>query len=130
RTYHWVEAANSAERDRYVEKAEAILAGELPSDRFRPPLYPLLTAGLTLVFGDPFAMARLVSNLAAAGLFLCAYELGRRLGGEVAGAWALGLAMVNYHVWIDGELANTDMLFAFLASCTLLAGLGYMQRPS
>jgi 4-amino-4-deoxy-L-arabinose transferase-like glycosyltransferase len=130
REYHWVEVAASAERDKYVAQAEGILAGRLPSDPFHPPLYPILAAGLATVFGNPFAMARLLSNLAAAGLLLCAFELGRKLRGDVTGAWALALTIVNPNLWIFGQQVTTDMLFACLAALTLLAGLSYLQRPS
>lgn len=130
RSYHWVEAAGSAERDGYVAQAEGIVAGRLPADAFRPPLYPILTAGLASIFGNPFAMARLLSNLAAAGLLLCAFEFGRKLRGEAVGAWALGLMIANPNLWIFGQHTTTDMPFACLAASTLLAGLTYLQRPS
>src|SRR5436305_6460516 len=82
--YHWVEEAGTAERDGYVAQAEQLLHGTLPHDPFRPLLYPLLTAGLSLLVGDPFLAARLLSNLAAAALAWLALATGRLLAGPVA----------------------------------------------
>jgi hypothetical protein len=126
---HWVEEAGTAERDGYVGQAQLLLAGSLPRDPYRPLLYPLLTAALTPVTGDPFAAARLLSNLAAAGLAWLAYAYGRRLAGVAAGAWAMALAAANPNLWIIGQHVSTDMLFAALAAAALLAGLQYLQAP-
>jgi len=128
--FHWVEEAGTAERDGYVAQAEQILRGELPRDPFRPLLYPLLIAGVAKLGIPPFAAARLLSNLAAAVLVWLAWAFGRRLGGEVAGRWAFALAAVNPNVWILGQHASTDMLFAALAAAALYAGLVYREQPS
>ncbi|HEX7181923.1 MAG TPA: glycosyltransferase family 39 protein [Thermoanaerobaculia bacterium] len=130
--YHWVEEAGTAERDGYVAQAEQILRGELPRDPFRPLLYPILTAGLALLVGDPFLAARLISNLAAAALAWQCWACGRRLGGPggtPAGAWAMALAAANPNLWILGQHVSTDMLFAALAAAALLAGLRYLEEP-
>ena len=128
--YHWVEEAGTAERDGYVTAAERLLSGTLPRDPFRPLLYPLLTAGLALATGDAFAAARLISNLAAAVLAWQCWAYGRRLGGPAAGGWAMALAAVNPNLWILGQHASTDMLFAALAAGALLAGLRYLEEPA
>lgn len=126
---HWVEEAGSAERDGYVAQAEEILAGRLPRDPFRPALYPLLTAGLSLLVGDPFTAARLLSNLSAAALAWLAWATGRQLAGPAAGAGAFALAAVNPNLWTVGQHVTTDMLFAALAAGSLLAGLRYLEEP-
>ncbi len=129
--YHWVEEAGTAERDGYVAQAETILAGHLPHDPFRPPLYPLLAAGLSFVLGGPFAAARLLSNAAAAALAWLAFRTGRELAGPVGGAevggWALALAAVNPNLWILGQHVTTDMLFAAFGAAALAAGLAYLR---
>ena len=127
---HRVEEAGSAERDGFVAKAEQILDGELPRDPYRPLLYPLLIAGIAKLGVPPFAAARLISNLSAAALVWLAWAFGRRLGGPAAGFWAFALAAVNPNVWILGQHASTDMLFAALAAAALYAGLVYLERPS
>jgi hypothetical protein len=91
--WHRVEEAGSAERDGYVTQAEAILAGELPRDPFRPALYPLAIAGLGALGVEPFTAARLLSNAAAAALALLAFAYARRLaGGGGGGARAAAVA--------------------------------------
>jgi len=127
---HWVEEAGTAERDGYVGQAELLRSGSLPRDPYRPLLYPLLTAALSPLAGGPFAAARLLSNLAAAGLAWLAYAYGRRLAGAAAGGWAMALAAVNPNLWIIGQHVTTDMLFAALAAASLLAGLRYLQAPA
>lgn len=131
--YHWVEEAGSAERDGYVRQAGQLLAGEIPRDPYRPLFYPLLTAGLSFLTGDPFVAARLISNVAAAALALLAHAFGRRLAGPeqgpAAGVWAFALVAVNPNLWILGQHVSTDMLFAALAAAALLAGLAYMDEP-
>jgi len=128
--YHWVEEAGTAERDGYVAQAEQILHGSLPHDPFRPLLYPLLTAGLSLVVRDPFLAARLLSNLAAASLAWLAWATGRRLAGPATGAWAMALLAVNPNLWILGQHVTTDMLFAALGAAALLCGLIYLESPA
>ena len=128
--YHGVEEAGSAERDGYVAQAEQLLAGELPHDPFRPPFYPLLVAGLARATGDPFAAARLLSNLAAALLAWIAWRTGRALGGGTTGAWAFAITAVNPNLWILGQHTTTDMTFAALAAGALLAGLLYRGHPN
>jgi hypothetical protein len=127
---HWVEEAGTAERDGYVGQAELLRSGSLPHDPYRPLLYPLLTAALSPLAGSPFAAARLLSNLAAAGLAWLAFAYGRRLAGAAAGGWAMALAAVNPNTWILGQHVTTDMLFAALAAASLLAGLRYLQAPA
>jgi hypothetical protein len=130
RRYHWVEEAGTAERDGYAGQAELLLAGSLPHDPYRPLFYPLAAAAITPLAGDAFSAARWVSNLAAAWLAWLAYGCGRRLGGAAAGGWAMALIAVNPNLWIIGQHATTDMLFAALAAAALLAGLSYLQAPA
>lgn len=139
--WHWVEEEGSAERDAFVAQAEAILAGDLPRDPFRPALYPLAVAGLGALGVEPFAAARLLSNAAAAALALLAFAFARRLAagaghGESAGGpagkagwWTFALVAVNPNLWILGQHASTDAAFAAIAAAALLAGMAYLQAP-
>ncbi len=131
--YHPVEEAGTAERDGYVAQGERLLAGELPRDPFRPPLYPLLIALLGGAIGDPFAAARLISNFAAAALAWIAWRTGRELwpldrSDSIAG-WAFAATAVNPNLWILGQHTTTDMTFGALTAGALLAGLVYLKRP-
>jgi hypothetical protein len=127
---HWLEEAGTAERDGYVHQAEVLRAGGLPRDPFRPLFYPLLIAAVTPVAGSAFAAARLLSNLAAAGLLLLAYGFGRQLVGPAAGLWAMALLAVNPNLWIIGQHVTTDMVFAALAASALYFGLEYLLEAN
>ena len=130
-TYHWVEAAGGPERDGFVDRADRVRGGAWPNDRFRPPLYVLVVAAAGATFQtDSFSTARTVSSVAAVGLCLIAFALGRRIGDEKAGLLAMAWTAVNPYVWLFGVQASTDMLFACLAALTLLCAVAYMQRPS
>lgn len=128
--FHWLEASRGPENDGFVAQAERILAGALPNDPFRPPLYAMSVAALAGVFHDAFVAGRFLSNLSAVALALLAFELGRRLRSPAVGWYALALTVVNPNFWTFGQQAATDMLFASLATGTLLGGLCYLQRPS
>lgn len=131
RAYHWVEAAGGPERDAFAFRADQVRGGAWPHDRFRPPLYVLVVAAAGAAFRtDSFSAARTVSSVAAVGLCLIAFALGRRLCDDRAGWFAMAWTAVNPYVWIFGVQASTDMTFACLASLTLLCGVAYMQRPS
>lgn len=124
---HWVEEAGTAERDGFVGQAETLLEGQLPHDPYRPLLYPLLVALLSKLVGDPFTAARLVSNAAAVGLAALGWLFARRLGGRWAGLWALLLLVVNPNLWILGQHASTDALFAFLGGVVWWSALCYLD---
>ena len=127
--WHWVEEAGSAERDGYVAEAEAILSGELPSDPYRPALYPLAVAGFARLGVAPFTAARLLSEAAAAAFAALAFVFGRRLAGPPAGWLAFAATAVNPNLWILGQHVTTDMPFAALAAAALAAGSTYLERP-
>lgn len=131
--WHWVEEAGSAERDGYVAQAEAVLAGDLPDDPFRPALYPLAVAALARLGVSPFTAARLLSELAAALLAALAWVLARGLvaadAGPTAGWLAFALTAANPNLWILGQHVTTDMPFATLAAASLAAALAYLRRP-
>src|SRR4051794_5154158 len=105
RRYHWLEAADTAERDRFVDRAGLIRHGEFPRDPVHPPLYALLAAGLAPLVGGAFAAARTISNLAACGLALTAFGVGARLRDRRAGIWSMALVAANPNCWIFGEQA-------------------------
>ncbi|MEM9290851.1 MAG: glycosyltransferase family 39 protein [Acidobacteriota bacterium] len=134
--WHWVEQVGSAERDGFVAQAERILGGELPDDPYRPPLYALLTAGLSWLTGSPFVAARLLSNLCAALLPLLAFALTLRLlpagvRGRRLGAWAAwGLVAMHPGLWTLGQHVATDAFFATLAAACLLFTLDFLAAPS
>jgi len=127
--FHPMEVVGGAEQDGYVAQAARVLAGEMPRDPLRPPLYPLLVAATASLGIDPFAAARLVSNLASAGLAALAWGFGRRFG-DLSSAWlAFALAAAHPFVWTTGQTAATDPLFAMFGALAWLAALAWLERP-
>ncbi|MCB1009363.1 MAG: glycosyltransferase family 39 protein, partial [Acidobacteria bacterium] len=127
---HPIERVGGAEQDGHVARAEGLLEGEMPRDPLRPPLYPLLVAAVASLGIEPFAAARLVSNLASTGLAALAWGFGRRFGG-LSSAW-LAFALVGAHpfVWTGGQEAATDPLFAMFGALGWLAALVWLERPA
>lgn len=120
--FHPVQSVG-AESDHYVERADALLAGEIPADPYRPLLYPLLAAAGGAVLGDTFFAAKLVSNLAAGCLVLLCYLIGRSCFGREVGLFALVCAITNTQLVQAGVLAATDVLFSALSALVLLLAL-------
>jgi hypothetical protein len=121
--------AVGVENDGYVGEADLLLRGELPRDEYHPLLYPLLVAGTSLIVGNTFAAAKLVSVLAAGGFLVAAALLARRLfGGAVAAVTALLLAG-NAHVLVYAVQASTDMLNAALVTLALWLALRTLATP-
>ncbi|MBN2384163.1 glycosyltransferase family 39 protein [bacterium] len=118
--YHPIEEVGSAEFDLYVEKADSLLDGTVPKDKFHPLLYPILSAGLSLLIGDTFIAARTISSLSA-GLFLyCTYLLGSACFSKKAGLFALLALICNSNVILEGLHVTTDMTFAAFTLLTLV----------
>lgn len=107
------------ENDGYVLQAEAILAGSLPHDDYRPALYPLLVAGLGWLTGDCFVAARIVSSIAAGLLVLFSHALARLCFGGRAALLTGVLVAVHPKVVVLGIQAITDPLFTAAAVATV-----------
>src|SRR5437868_1628926 len=61
---HKIEVFDSVEDDSYFLKASALLRGEPYDDQYHPPLYVVLTAGLSLLFNrNTFLSGSLISAL-------------------------------------------------------------------
>ncbi|MBK8975621.1 MAG: glycosyltransferase family 39 protein [Planctomycetes bacterium] len=116
------------ECDDFVAMAEQILAGRVPRDRFRPALFPALTAALGWLLGDCFAAARVVSAVSAGLLVAATRSLGRSCFGPEVGAVAALLVACNGDVVVMGCNATTDMLFAALSCVTLAMALDLRSR--
>lgn len=128
---HPIELPWTAERDDFLGTATTILDGALPRDPFRPLLYPLSIAGVAWLTGaDVFLAARIVSVLAATGLFLATHALGRAVAGPRAGFLAALLVGVSGSWWTLGVQAITDVLFALTFLLTILAALRALRDPS
>ncbi len=129
-TLHPIEQADSAERDGYVEKAEAILDGAPIPDPLHPALYPVLVAGVGRVTGDVFVAARIVSHLSAVIFLIAAYVLARRLFDGRLALFCLVCLALNDHVIVNGVSASTDMTFTAFALLACLALKAWRDAPS
>jgi 4-amino-4-deoxy-L-arabinose transferase-like glycosyltransferase len=97
----------------------------------RPPLYPVLVAGVYRVFGlENYQAVRLLQALLSLANVLLVYALGSAILSRRAGLWAAGLyafypSMLGYN-----NLLLTEVLFTFLlcAFCVLL--IHALQRDS
>jgi hypothetical protein len=74
---HVIETPGSAEMDGYADKADRIMAGEIPRDPYHPLLYPILSAGAGKLAGSGFAGGRIVSSLCAGLLAFMTYLIGK-----------------------------------------------------
>jgi hypothetical protein len=127
--FHYIEAVGSAEVDGYVSNAEVIRSGQIPSDPFRPLLYPILSAGLGELINDTFSGARAVSSISAGLLVLLTYELGRLCFNREVGLAACIAVLLNYNTIIHGLYVTTDMTFAALALLTLVFSVRANREP-
>jgi hypothetical protein len=116
------------EIDGFVRYADLLRGGGLPYDPFRPLLYPILVAALSVLL-PTFAAARLVSTAATACLVATTFHLADRLAGRRLAWLAAGLTLLNAHVLIEGMLATSDMLFSALALLTVALAIRTAHRP-
>lgn len=106
----------------YIKEVETLTA-KLSAGTFRLtdlygfwlPLYQLVCAILSLLFGHPFYVSRIVSALCGAGICLLVYEISLRLTGNrraSLAAFAL-IALSPLHIF-NSASAMTDIPHAFL----------------
>ncbi len=127
-TLHPIELFGT-ESDGYVRHAEQLLAGEWPTDPFRPLLYALLTAGVGSLTGDCFLAGKLVSAAAGGALVFVVHRLGRRVFDRGTGLLAAVLVAVHPEVIEHSVLAATDGLFTLTFTLAVVAIVRAAQRP-
>ncbi len=110
--------------DQYAERARQLLDGVWVGDPFHPFLYPQLTALATLVVGDAFAAARVVSSLAAGLLLYASGRFAHAVHGAGFG-WVAALLAANGAIVVLGVEAGADMTAAALA----VTGLWRLAAP-
>jgi 4-amino-4-deoxy-L-arabinose transferase-like glycosyltransferase len=96
----------------------------------KPPLYPFLEAGVSLLGGRTWAWHQLVGCLAGTGTVAVVGLVGRRAAGPRAGLIAAGLA-AGYPLLVaaDGSL-RSESVYALCIALVLLAALRYRDAPS
>lgn len=96
----------------------------------KPPLYPFLEAGVSLLGGRTWAWHQLVGCVAGTGTVVVVGLVGRRAAGPRAGLIAAGLAAVYpLLVAADGSL-RSESVYALCIALVLLAALAYRDAPS
>lgn len=97
---------------------------------YRPPLYPLMIAGIYRVVGNRPAAVRLWQALLGTATCALLFGIGRRMGGEGVGLVAAGLgAAYPLFVFFSGVLM-AETLLVFLTTAALLLALRFEARPS
>ena len=96
----------------------------------KPPLYPFLEAGVSLLGGRTWAWHQLVGCLAGTGTVAVVGLVGRRAAGPRAGLIAAVLA-AGYPLLVaaDGSL-RSESVYALCIALVLLAALRYRDAPS
>lgn len=97
---------------------------------FHPPLYPMvLSVGSLLGFTGYFAH-RVISCFIGAAAVAVVGLTGRRVGGDVAGLIAAGLAASYPNLWMVDGILFPEGLFALTIGLTILAGYRLRDHPS
>lgn len=126
---HPMPLGSTAENDRFLERAESLLAGHLPRDEHRPLLYVLLVGGLGwLTGGDCFLAGRLVSAFAGGGVVLATFFLGRSVADRSTGLLAALLVGAHAALWENCVQVTTDGVFTLLFVLTILAAVHVARR--
>ncbi len=96
----------------------------------KPPLFPFLEAGVSLLGGRSWAWHHLVGVLAGTGTVVVCGLLGRKVAGPAVGLAAAAIAAV-YPVLVatDGSL-RTESVYALAIALVLLAALRLRDAPS
>ena len=96
----------------------------------KPPLFPFLEAGVSLLGGRSWAWHHLVGVLAGTGTVVVCGLLGRKVAGPAVGLGAAALAAV-YPVLVatDGSL-RSESVYALAIALVLLAALRLREAPS
>ena len=107
-------------------------AGLLHSDggTYRPPLYPLMVAGIYQVCGPHPEVVRLWQALLGTATVALLYGIGRRLGGERVGLLAAGLGAVYPLFVFFAAVLMAETLLVLLTTAALLLALRLEAMPS
>ncbi len=101
----------------YAPDAQRILDGELPQEPGVGPGYPLVLAGIQLLFGDWFVSGKLLSILSSVLCGLFTFKFLQALFDARVAFFTLVLWHVTVLPW--SITAGTDLFFAMLVSASL-----------
>jgi 4-amino-4-deoxy-L-arabinose transferase-like glycosyltransferase len=112
----------------FVRPAELLTQGVSVPTAERPPLYPLVLAGLAKIGVDP-DVQRLLGAVTGAGEIVVVGLLARRLAGARAGLIAAAMARPLPHPRSRDGALMTESLYGVLAGLALLAGYRLVEAP-
>ena len=100
------------------------------SATYRPPLYPLMLAGIYQVCGHDLLLVRLWQAFLGTALCGVFYGIGRRLGGEATGLIAAGLGAVYPLFIFFTAVFMAETLLLLLTTAAVLCALRMEEVPS
>jgi 4-amino-4-deoxy-L-arabinose transferase-like glycosyltransferase len=96
----------------------------------KPPLYPLVLAGVSALGGRSFVAHQVATAVLGAATVVVAALLVHRIAGRRAALVAAGLAAV-YPVFLARDASiNSETLYALLLAVALLLATAVLERPS
>ena len=97
---------------------------------YRPPLYPLMLAGIYQVCGRDLDMVRLWQALLGTAACALMYGIGRRIGGKRVGLIAAGLGAIYPLFVFFSAVVMAETLLVLLITAALLLALRLEAVPS
>jgi len=103
----------------YVPSAKNFLAGKIPMDAFRGPLYPIILGIFGFITGDFFHAGMLIAVISASVVIYVTCELLKNIFSPIIAIFVTILLTVNQVFIQYSYSAGTDMFFNALAAATL-----------
>ena len=103
----------------YVPSAKKFLAGEIPIDAFRGPLYPFVLGIFGFILSDFFKAGILIAVLSASVVVYVSFEMLKKMFTPTISFFITLLLAVNTVFVQYSYSAGTDMFFNALAALTL-----------
>ncbi len=122
RLYHPIHLEITSEFDRYLERADSLLQGELEMEGFHPLFYSILGAVVGVLVGDTYLGSQLVSEMASVALVVGTYVLGRLVFTPKIGFLAFLSMILNFVLIKKSVQVDADVTFsAFILWGLILA---------
>ena len=104
-------------------------SGEPLATAFHLPLFPALLAVASLLGATSYEAHQVIGCAFGAGTVVALGYLGRRLGGDLCGLLAAGIASVYGPFVVNDSLMMSESLYGLLVALVLLAALSYADEP-
>jgi 4-amino-4-deoxy-L-arabinose transferase-like glycosyltransferase len=104
--------------------------GEYSPTSFHPPLYPMVLSISSFLGFDGYLAHRVTSCIIGAAAVAVVGLIGRRVGGNLAGLIAAGLAAAYPNLWMIDGILFPEGLFALTIGLTILAAYWLHDQPT